>query len=75
MCRPLLHTGNLRSDWLNRKTGAISLPDQGGLNLLYWVEVLPASANANNPGVNFTYRITALAQDPARNTQAAWQAV
>ena len=75
ICRPLLHLSNHRSDWLNRTSGASSLPDQGDISLAYWVEILPSTSNASQAGAVFTYRITALAQASGRNTQAAWQAV
>lgn len=75
LCRPLLHLGNHRSDWLNRTAGAGSLPNQGDASLVYWVEIWPSTSNASQVGSALTYRITVLAQASERHTQAGWQAV
>jgi len=75
VCRPLLHLGNRRSDWLGRASMAGNLSTTGEIKLIYWVEVLPGSANTGQVSGAFSYRITALAQHNARGTLSAWQSV
>jgi hypothetical protein len=75
ICRPLLHLGNRRSDWLSRQSMAGSLPTLSDTGLLFWVEVIPVSTAKNPTGGAFFYRITALSQANARGTVSAWQSV
>jgi Tfp pilus assembly protein PilX len=75
ICRPLLHLGNRRSDWLDRATQSRSAVTESGLQILYWVEVIPAQQNATPSAKLFVYRITAIAQADQRGSQSGWQAV
>lgn len=75
MCQPLLQLSNQRSDWSGRQSSGLKLPTSNGINLVYWVEILPTASPASNTVGSLTYRITVLAQAPARSSQTAWQSV
>ena len=67
ICRPLLHLSNHRSDWLNRTSGAHSLPDQGDISLVYWVEILPTTSIASQRlCARYLQTIAASEQPPQR---------
>ena len=75
MCQPLLHLSNQRSDWSVRQSSGLKLPTSNGIHMVYWVEILPTASPASNTVGSLTYRITVLAQAPARSLQTAWQSV
>jgi membrane-bound lytic murein transglycosylase F len=71
----LLDASNRRADWLGRTEGAYTLSDATGLQLFHWVELLPNNLPKTELAKPFTYRITVVAVDSQRHTQAGWQAV
>ena len=75
ICRPLLHAGNGLTDWLKRNSQAKTLVTESGQKIWSWVEVIPAALNINTDNHVFMYRITTIAMQDGRGTQAGWQAV
>ena len=75
VCLSLLDASNRRADWLGRTEGAYTLSDATGLQLFHWVELLPNNLPKTELANPFTYRITVVAVDSQRHTQAGWQAV
>jgi hypothetical protein len=75
VCRSLLDASNRRADWLDRTEGAYTVSNDTGLQLFHWVELLPNHLPKTEWAKPFTYRITVLAVDSQRHTQAGWQAV
>lgn len=75
ICQSLLEQANQRSDWLQRTAGAHAVPLANGLQLFHWVELLPNPLPLTDTSPALTYRITVVATDTQRQTQAGWQAV
>jgi hypothetical protein len=75
VCLSLLDASNRRADWLGRTEGAYTVSNTAGLQLFHWVELLPNNLPKSELTKPFTYRITVVAVDSQRHTQAGWQAV
>lgn len=75
VCMSLLDASNQRADWLGRTEGAYTVSEASGLQLFHWVELLPNNIPVTELANPFTYRITVVAVDSQRHTQAGWQAV
>ncbi len=75
ICRPLLDSGNGLTDWLNRNSEAKTFVTESGQKIWFWVEVFPAALTVNTNTHGFIYRITTIAMQDGRGSQAGWQAV